>query len=203
MGFERSAKPDVPAPLSFLSDTRFVLCVGTIEHRKNGVALLEAWRKLIEELGDQVPLLVFAGKYGTGGAEFQAYLTQHGELSRYVDVIHAPSDSDLAWLYQSCLFTTLPSLIEGWGLPVGESAWFDKFCVASHATSIPEVCGDLMDYVDPNDVESIRAGLRRPITDPAYLRQREIGIVQAPLRRWFDVAEDIYRCAIAAGQSAP
>jgi glycosyltransferase involved in cell wall biosynthesis len=194
MGFDRLAKSVTPAYLSFLSGKRFVLCVGTIEHRKNGIALLQAWQKLIETLSDQVPQLVFAGKYGTGGAEFQDYLAKHPALSRYVHVIHAPSDSDLAWLYQSCLFTTLPSLIEGWGLPVGESAWFGKFCVASLATSVPEVCGDLMDYVDPHDIDSIEVGLRRPIVDSAYLRQREEGIVRAQLKNWSDVAEEIYEC---------
>jgi glycosyltransferase involved in cell wall biosynthesis len=202
LGFDRSAKSAMPAQLSSLASRPFVLCVGTIEHRKNGIALLKAWQKLIEELGEQAPQLVFAGKYGKGGVEFQEHLAQHPALASYVHVIHSPSDSDLAWLYQACLFTTLPSLIEGWGLPVGESAWFGKFCVSSNATSVPEVCGELMDYVDPHDVESIKAGIRKPIVDAAYLRQRETQIVAAPLKRWIDVAEDIY-ASMLIGRKTP
>lgn len=196
-GYERNSRQSVPAGLGFLADRKFVLCVGTIEHRKNGITLLRAWQSLLDELGEQVPVLVFAGKYGKGGAEFQQYLEQCPALLRYVHVEHAPSDHALAWLYGNCLFTALPSLIEGWGLPVGESAWFGKFCVASSATSIPEVCGALMDYVDPNDVESIRAGLRKPIVEPAYLQQREQEILHAPLKRWMDVADEIYQCVAA------
>jgi glycosyltransferase involved in cell wall biosynthesis len=203
LGFDRSAKSATPAHLSFLEGKRFVLCVGTIEHRKNGIALLQAWQKLIEELGGQTPQLVYAGKYGIGGAEFQEHLVGHPVLSGYVHVIHSPSDADLAWLYQTCLFTALPSLIEGWGLPVGEAAWFGKFSVASHATSIPEVCGELIDYVDPHDVEGIKAGMRKPIVDADYLHQREKRIVAAPLKRWIDVAEDIYAVLLIDQSASP
>jgi hypothetical protein len=63
--------------------------------------------------------------------------------------------------------------------------------VASKAASIPEVCGDLIDYVDPCDVADIVAKLRVPILDREYLREREARIAAAPLRTWCDVARDI------------
>jgi glycosyltransferase involved in cell wall biosynthesis len=113
-------------------------------------------------------------------------------LAQQVRVIHAPSDRELAWLYQNCLFTAYPSLYEGWGLPVGESVWFGKYCVASQATSIPEVCGDLLDYVDPNDLASICACLRKYIVDGDALRQQEARILNIVARRWVEVARDIY-----------
>lgn len=198
IGFERFSSIDTPSQLASLSGVSFVLCVGTIEHRKNGIALLKVWRDLKQELGEKVPLLVFVGKFGKGGAEFQAFLEKHSGLSQCVRVIHAPSDRDLVWLYRNCLFTTFPSQIEGWGLPVGEAAWFGKFCVTSKATSMPEVCGDLADYVDPYDVENMKAGLRRPIVDADYLKQREQRIAAARLRRWEEVADDIYKFVISA-----
>ena len=42
-----------------------------------------------------------------------------------------------------CLFTTFPSIVEGWGLPVGESLTHDRACVASKSSLIPEAGGDL------------------------------------------------------------
>jgi glycosyltransferase involved in cell wall biosynthesis len=100
----------------------------------------------------------------------------------------------LAWLYKYCLFSIFPSHVEGWGLPVGESAWFGSLCVASNASAIPEVCGELMDYVDPADTADITRAVRRLITDRDYLQQRKAMIARATLRRWSDVAGDLYDC---------
>lgn len=193
IGFERGAEVATPERLANLQGKRFVLCVGTIESRKNGLSVLKVWQQLLAERGEQMPLLVFAGRYGKiGGAEFQDYVAGDAMLQRYVCIIDAPSDQALAWLYRNCLFSVYPSYVEGWGLPVGESAWFGRYCVASQASSVPEVCGDLAGYVDPDDLGSIKAGILQPLSDPAYLQQREQLIAAAPLRSWHDVADDLY-----------
>lgn len=196
-GFARGSRIDRPADLESFNDKPFVLCVGTIETRKNGVALLKAWRALIDDLGARTPLLVFAGKYGKGGELVQRMLDSDSQLARYVRLEHAPSDRQLAWLYGQCLFTVFPSTYEGWGLPVGESAWFGKYCVASNATSIPEVCGGLLAYIDPNDVAGLQSAIKKLIVEPDVLPRLEKNIYDAPLRSWASVADDIY--AYAAG----
>jgi glycosyltransferase involved in cell wall biosynthesis len=200
-GFDRATKLAAPAQLARLVGTRYVLCVGTIEYRKNDIALLQIWQQLIAELGSKPPLLVFAGKYGKGGAEFQEFLANSPELRAAVQVVHAPSDQDLAWLYQNCLFTTYPSVFEGWGLPVGEAAWFGKYCVASNATSIPEVCGDLLEYVDPANIDSIKSGIVKAINDEGFLRRCEARIENAKLKAWVDVAEEVYAFATYGKES--
>jgi len=192
-GFERSAKIDTPSEYADLEGKRFVLCVGTIETRKNGVNLLKAWRALADDLGEQMPTLIFAGKYGKGGEQVQRMLERDDRLAGLVRMEHAPSDRQLAWLYSHCMFTVFPSTYEGWGLPVGEAAWFGKFCVASQATSVPEVCGELMTYIDPAEVESLKSGVKEVVSDADLLRAREIRIEKAPLRRWAHVADDIYQ----------
>lgn len=197
IGFERYASVAEPEGLAYLSGKPFVLCVGTIEARKNGIALLRVWQQLIPELGEQTPFLVFAGRYGKiGGGEFQDYVASDPKLNGYVRVVNMPTDQVLVWLYRNCLFTAYPSQVEGWGLPVGESAWFGRYCVASQASSIPEVCGELVGYVDPNDLSSIKAGILRPLTDRAYLRDREAAIAAASLRTWSNVADDLYAYVI-------
>jgi glycosyltransferase involved in cell wall biosynthesis len=165
--------------------------VGTLEIRKNGALLLRAWLRLLADLGDQTPMLVFAGRRGWLLDEFDALLAQHPQLQRFVKVVSQPSDQELSRLYSGCLFTVFPSLYEGWGLPIGEAAWFGKFCIASNASSMPEVCGDLIDYVDPNDFEDLYHKVRRAIREPDYIRQREARIKQAPLRSWSDVSRNI------------
>ncbi len=47
------------------------------------------------------------------------------------------------------MFSVFPSFEEGWGLPVGESLIFGRPCLASNASSVPEVGGEFVDYIDP------------------------------------------------------
>jgi glycosyltransferase involved in cell wall biosynthesis len=182
---------NVPQRLHELANREFVLCVGPIEVRKNGAALLRAWQKIMAVHGAGAPLLVFAGRRGWLTDEFDAVLGSDVALAESVRVVESPSDQELTYLYAKCLFTAFPSLYEGWGLPVGESAWFGKYCVASGASSIREVCGDLIDYADPCDLNDIYDKLNRAISDRDYVRGRESGIAVAPLRSWRDVSSDI------------
>ncbi|WP_457333039.1 glycosyltransferase family 4 protein [Rhizobacter sp. P5_C2] len=201
-GFERNARVPMPASAEArLPSAPFVLCVGTLENRKNGVGLLRAWQQVIDRLGERAPDLVFAGRHGWHIEEFLSLMKSPG-LAGKVRIVESPSDHDLAWLYGHCLFTAYPSLYEGWGLPVGESAWFGKYCVASKASSVPEVCGDLIDYVDPHDPADIAARLLAALADPALVARREAAIRAAALRRWTDVADHVFRCVVGTGAAA-
>jgi len=64
------------------------------------------------------------------------------------------SDSELEHLYKSSLFCVFPSLYEGWGLPVAEALCFGKAVVCSDQGSLPEVGGDLVEYVSPWDAKA-------------------------------------------------
>ena len=57
---------------------------------------------------------------------------------------------------------------------------------------MPEVCGDLADYGDPNNHEQIAAVIERAIGDNAYLVCKEEAISKAHLRTWSDVAENLF-----------
>jgi glycosyltransferase involved in cell wall biosynthesis len=59
------------------------------------------------------------------------------------------TDVELDLLYRKCLLTMFPSFAEGWGLPVGESLAYGKISIASRAGAIPEVGGELSDYINP------------------------------------------------------
>lgn len=194
-GFDRNQKTLIPpGPATDAASVPYVLCVGTIEIRKNGAALLDAWAALHERLGERLPRLVFAGRMGWLIEAFQGRLAANPALARLVRLVESPNDEELAYLYQNCLFTAYPSLYEGWGLPVGEAAWFGKYCISSNTSSLPEVCGDLIDYVDPRDPAALEAALCKAMMHPEYVAQREKGLREAALRTWADVAEDLYRC---------
>jgi glycosyltransferase involved in cell wall biosynthesis len=175
----------------------FILCVGTIEIRKNGIALLDAWVKLNGVLQGRVPKLVFAGKYGWKIDDFQNKLNSSELLRKSVVIVDSPTDQDLAYLYQRCRFTVYPSHYEGWGLPVGEAAWFGRFTITSSTSSMPEVCGSLVDYVDPDNVQEIVAKVAHYVRNPSEVRDRELAIQAAPMRTWEDVADDIFAGVVA------
>ncbi|WP_020177186.1 glycosyltransferase family 4 protein [Methyloferula stellata] len=191
-GVPRNAKPDEPSQrlTDMLQGRPFVLCVGTVEIRKNHLRLLEAWRALKSEFGAALPVLVVAGRRGWKAEAALAFLDHAAENNDPVCLVEKPSDDELKWLYASCTFSVLPSLFEGWGLPVGESLWFGKVCAASRATSVPEVGRDLCVYFDPDSVEEMKAAIRQ-LLDSAVRKTYEDKIRAATLRTWADVASDL------------
>ena len=174
----------------------FVLCVGTIESRKNVWGLARAWLLLAEELKEDMPRLVFAGKHGWLKEDFDDLLKGTGNVGGLIRIVERPSDIELEFLYRKCQFSVCLSYYEGWGLPVGESLWFDKPVLASSTSSIPEVGGNFVDYVHPNSLKDIKDGLKRMIVDKQHIFERTKEIAKMKKRTWSDVASDM---AIALG----
>ncbi|HMG49931.1 MAG TPA: glycosyltransferase family 1 protein, partial [Inquilinus sp.] len=175
-----------------IAEAPFVLCVGTIEVRKNAFALVQVWDRLRSELGGRLPRLILAGQRGWRTEDLFDLLARTGNLGGAVAVAETPTDAELAFLYRRCLFTVFPSLYEGWGLPIGESLWFGKHCIASRSSSMPQVGGDLADYVDPRDPEDMHRVLRRALGEADYVAIRADRIQRRTLRRWADVADLIH-----------
>jgi glycosyltransferase involved in cell wall biosynthesis len=139
---------ELPAPGTY------VLCVGTIEPRKNHALLLRLWRRLLDNRApDAVPMLVLAGSLGWLIADLMQQLCNGDTLASRVVLIEDPTDAELRRLYAGCLFTVYPSFYEGWGLPVSESLAFGRACLVSNATSLPEAGGTLARYFDPENGE--------------------------------------------------
>lgn len=181
---------------------RFALYVATLEARKNHALLAHCWKALADS-GLHMPTLVFVGRPGWKTEELQTLLAKTDNIDGKVEVLSDVSDADLRQLYQDALFTVYPSLVEGWGLPVGESLALGTVCAASHTSSIPEVGGDLVDYFDPADAASVSDVLKRLVTDGAYLKARreQIRTSFAP-RTWPQYATEVV-AAITAMQDRP
>jgi len=178
----------------------YALYVSTIEVRKNHDLLVTVWERLIANHGaDRVPDLVFAGKFGWRVEPLKRRLSETSNLGGKVRTLANLSDGALARLYANARFTLFPSFCEGWGLPVGESLAFGRPCIASNATSIPEVGGDFCDYHDPHDVDEAYALIERAVTDGAFLEERSAHIARdyrPP--RWQNSAEALVAALDAA-----
>lgn len=179
-----------PTQLARARGRRYVAYVSTIEGRKNHLYVVNAWRRLIAE-GVDVPDLVFVGRHGWKIGALTDVLAATDNLGGRLHIAHNLSDGELNAVYAGCEFSVFTSFVEGWGLPVGESLFHGRPCVASSTSSIPEVGGDLVDYVDPFNLTQGVEVLRRMITDRAYLRWRTEAIRDRFVARtWNDVGAD-------------
>jgi tetratricopeptide (TPR) repeat protein len=184
-----------PSAIAALRGCDYVLCVCTIEARKNHAYLFQLWRHLMQQ-GVEMPELVLVGRFGWRVADLYAQFKATGFLGGRIRVLHDLADAELATLYRHCRFTIFPSFVEGWGLPVGESLTNGKVCIASNTSSLPEVGGDLVDYIDPLNLHTGIAAVRRYVEDPGALalREAEIRTRFAP-RGWAEVGEAFFAAA--------
>jgi glycosyltransferase involved in cell wall biosynthesis len=148
------------APTSQLAELglhgTFVLQVGRIETRKNQVAALAAVERL-----DGVTLAV-------AGPERDAALAARLRASPRCRVLGRVDQPMLELLYKHAAAVVVPSLYEGFGLPVLEAMARGKVVVAAATSSLPEVGGDAALYVeDPGDPEALAKVLATALGDKA------------------------------------
>jgi glycosyltransferase involved in cell wall biosynthesis len=179
-----------PAGPSSGAHPPLVLCVGSVEPRKNHLAVLNAaevlWR---EGLSFQ---LRFVGGGGAGHA-FAKRLRQLHRAGRLVRADTAISEAELALAYRSARFTVFASLHEGYGLPVAESLAFGVPAVTTNYGSTREIGeGGGVVLVDPRDDTDILQAMRRLLVDDAYLAQLTDEIQRRPRRTWEDYATELW-----------
>ena len=133
---------------------QYILCVGTIELRKNHAILYYVYR-LAAARGITLPPLVVVGRKGWQGEGVYDLMTKDPEVNQYISVLTDTSDEELSWLYENAKYTIYPSFYEGWGLPVAESISHGVPVLASNTSSIPEIAGDLVEYLDPISAEDV------------------------------------------------
>ncbi len=181
-----------PAPLRRIKGRDYVAYISTVEARKNHLYVVNAWRELIAQ-GVDVPDLVFVGRKGWRISGLMDLLDGTHYLGDRVHIVHDLSDAELNSVYANCLFTVFTSFVEGWGLPVGESLIHNVPCVASNTSSIPEVGGEFVDYVDPLNLRDGIEVIKRLIEDSVYRESRRTAIQSSFVRRgWDDVGRDFF-----------
>jgi glycosyltransferase involved in cell wall biosynthesis len=141
----------------------YFLFVGTLEPRKNLIRLLTAYSRLSESLKSHA-MLVIAGSEGWGGINIDKTVADLG-LENHVRLLGFVEESTLSALYANALFLAMPSLYEGFGLPLVEAMVHGTPVLTSNNSSMPEVAGDAGLLVDALDISSIENGLSKLIGD--------------------------------------
>lgn len=162
VGEQHPVKVDVPKD--------YILCVGTIEVRKNHTALYYAYKLAVGE-GKEMPPIVIVGRVGWMAGDIYTLIKADPETKDMFIFLHNATDDELAWLYQNALFSIYPSFYEGWGLPIAESLLRGTPCLASETSSMKEVGGELVDYFSPFSPEKIKDSINAYYTNPELLQK--------------------------------
>lgn len=139
----------------------FILFVGTLQPRKNISRLIEAFSK-IERKNDLQ--LIIIGKRGWQYEEILAAPEKFGVVEDVKFLENVPDD-ELNVFYQHAKCYVLPSLYEGFGLPVVEAMQRGCPVITSNISSLPEAGGDAALYVDPENVDDIAEKITKLIND--------------------------------------
>jgi glycosyltransferase involved in cell wall biosynthesis len=168
---------------------RFVLCVGTLEPRKNHTRLVEAFARI----HDGKTKLVLVGGRGWLHDELFARVKTLG-LSDDVIFPGYVMNEDLPLWYNAATAFAYPSLYEGFGMPILESQACGTPVVASNAPPLPEAAGDAALLADPYDVEMLAARLNQILTDETLrFELRERGLAHASQFTWTRTAQETVR----------
>jgi len=179
----------------------YIFALGADDPRKNTLRLVRAYLAVLQKYGIEQDLIV-SGYSNWESSEAYRAVKNAGVTDR-VKFLAFVSLEELAALYRSALLFVYPSLYEGFGIPVLEA--FSSGCpvIASDVTSIPEVGGDSVIYVDPLSEEQIGQAMYRLIQN-SELRQSliERGHARALTFTWEETARQTL-CAYERCTSEP
>lgn len=163
----------------------YILFVGSLQPRKNLARLINAWNRIKESLPDI--WLVIAGS--TSSIFGPISLPD----SERVSFLGSVPDEDLPGLYAGAELFVLPSLDEGFGLPVLEAMACGTPVTASRAGALPEVVGDVGLVFDPLDELEFTNSLLRGLTDKALRKSlREQGLKRVMKFSWQNAADKLW-----------
>jgi glycosyltransferase involved in cell wall biosynthesis len=163
----------------------YILSVLSLEPRKNINNLILAFKKI--GLHDIQLILVGSRSNVFASNELKDFIHSQKNIifSGYIP------DDELIRLYSEAKLFVYPSYYEGFGLPPLEAMACGCPVVVSNVASLPEVCGDAAQYVDPDNIEGIAEGIHKVLTDePLRQSMMEKGLERAKLFSWEKSAKE-------------
>lgn len=174
-----------------LTYQKFLLCVATLEPRKNLIRLINAYQMLPLVMQKKYPL-VLVGNKGWLYEELLDAIKEKASstilLLRYVD------EQMLFQLYSAAKTFVYPSLYEGFGLPVLEAMQSGLPVITSNTSSLPEVCGDAGILIDPLNESALAAAMEKLLTanSTTYDELVRRSLLQAKKFSWNNFAAQLF-----------
>lgn len=178
---------------------RYVLCVGTLEPRKNLELAIRAYAGLPRSFRERCPLVI-AGMKGWLTSKLESVmqpLVASGELLP----LGFTTEDELAALYAGAMVLVYPSLYEGFGLPPLEAMASGTPVIVSNRSTLPEVVGNAGVIIDAEDETALRETLLRHAEDHVFWQDRAaVCLLRAGRFSWQRCAEQtiaVYRKVLA------
>ncbi|MBN6036664.1 glycosyltransferase family 4 protein [Amycolatopsis sp. 195334CR] len=171
---------DLPSePVDLLLPAEYVLAIGTVEPRKGIGLLIEAMARF-----DGPPLLL-AGQPGWGELDPAELARLHGLPADRLRVLGRLTDAELAAALRGASVLAMPSLAEGFGLPVLEAMAAGVPVVHSDVPALVEVSGGAARVVPSGDVGALAAALREVLGSPSLsATMRTSGLTRSDEFSW-------------------
>jgi glycosyltransferase involved in cell wall biosynthesis len=145
-----------------------------------------------QKSNNSIPFILCIGRVSPVACKMIEEVRNDNNVGEYIKFLHDVSDEELEWYYSNCKATIYPSFYEGWGLPVGESLGRGKLCLASNATSIPEIGGELVQYFDPTNPAELANLVERTLIDNEWVESCENRIKNEFVQTdWVDTARQV------------
>lgn len=190
LGVDVPAGP-CPVPLAVTGRRIAILCVGTLEGRKNHLALLHAAESLWTS-GLDFELTLFGGLNRETGMDAEMLAMDLIRKGYPLRRIRGGSDDQMEAEYARADFTVYPSLMEGFGLPVWESLARGRPCVCSGENAMAETTrfGGCLTTGNPT-TSALADALRTLIQNPQKLAVLREECLRLKIRTWSDYTEDL------------
>ena len=174
-------------------DRPFFVTVGTIEARKNHLMLLRIWKRIVAAEGKEAPILVVIGQPGWEADEALEILEDLEDLEGSVVHLQDCGDEELAAWLAGARALLMPSVAEGFGLPIVEALSLGTPVIATDLPVYREIVGTIPTYLQPNDQRAWEGAITSFMEDgPERGRQqRQIpGYRQPTWQEHFAIVED-------------
>jgi glycosyltransferase involved in cell wall biosynthesis len=170
-----------------------ILTIGSIEGRKNHLALLEAGEALWAR-GRKFTLHLIGLVHPQTGAAALARIRALQAAGRPLRYDGPVNDAAVNLAYGACTFTVYPSIVEGFGLPVIESVAHGKPCICSARGALGESAreGGCI-ALERVDARSLAAAIERLLDNPRELAALAERARQRRFKTWADYANELFR----------
>jgi glycosyltransferase involved in cell wall biosynthesis len=203
-----NAMPADPAAMASLRlrlglDKPYVLHHGTIQPRKNLKRLIEAFRLMLARNRSLDLDLVLAGQAGWASEEISDAARNNGGSRGRVVLAGVVSEADLVLLIKGAELAVVPSLYEGFSLPMIESMACGTPTIASQTSCLPEISGNVLAYFDPLSIDDMATCMESALAD-SHIRERlrQAGIERASQFTWERCAQETLDVLIKVGTAA-
>lgn len=156
LGIDMPRQPDAARlPDGFDRSRPYFVALGTIEPRKNHALLLDIWEHFAKTLpAEQIPALAIVGQRGWMNEDLFKRLDASPVMGRHVFEYSGLTDAAVAALIEGARALLMPSHVEGFGLPPGESLRLGTPAIVNDLAVYREVFGNNLIYLDVADMYS-------------------------------------------------